>query len=71
MYGKTFHNAHLRKFGVTTDKPVPGVEVPSWFHFPVDVCQRAAIGVGGTGAGGSCCPKADGVVHPRSMHCYP
>lgn len=45
---------------MTTAKPVPGVEVPSRFHFPVRlaVCQGDAIGVGGTGAGGSCCPKA-------------
>lgn len=60
MYGETFHAAHLRKAGVTTAKPVPRVEVSSWFNFPVrlDVCQRDAIGVGGTGAGVSCCPKA-------------
>lgn len=60
MYGETLHNRHLRKAGVTTAKPVPGVVVPSWFHFPVrlDVCQRDAIEVDGTGAGVSCCPKA-------------
>lgn len=59
MCGETFHDPHLRRAGVTTAKPAPGVGVPSWFHFPVgwDVGQRDAMGVGGTGAGGSCCPR--------------
>lgn len=58
--GEAFHNPHLKRAGVPSAKPAPGEGFPSWFHFPVglDVCQRTAMGVGGTGAGASCCPKA-------------
>lgn len=48
MCGETFRSTRRREAGVTTDKPVPGVLVPSWFHFPVglDVCQCDAMGAG-------------------------